>query len=415
MVSSTARVRLSGVRVPLTRYTHFDDGRRTQPISRGRLGGDRTSSSPVSGGAVARLKADSEAAEVGGHPRRRVNFEEPSRLIGEVGVDGAETPVPRRELHVPRVDPERADDRHAPRRCIERDKLAGEVGDLVRPIAFRSHGYRNLDVPLKGMSGDVVDVGTVTLEPLPEGQGASLKGRVVQDDPGPSASPTVTLSVSVGPINTPHNGYSPRRRWPEPIRVPVPETGEFSADGLSATEYALGVSASGHVRSSAVVDLAHGDTHDAGEIRLRSSNLGLYIGKPAPGAAPLAWEQNVPTALEKARAEGRPLLIMMTATWCGPCKALEEQTLDDPWIRQVLSRFVLVKAYEDREVERTYGCRGYPTLVFVRGDGRRAHTTSGNQPPLSFAGECLEAFERLALEPPPELRSLADAGVIPSR
>ena len=68
MVSSTTRVRLSGVRVPLTRYTFFDDGRRNRPIARGRPDDDRASSSPVSAGVAARLKADSEA---GARPERR--------------------------------------------------------------------------------------------------------------------------------------------------------------------------------------------------------------------------------------------------------------------------------------------------------------------------------------------------------
>ena len=61
MVSSTARVRLSGVRVPLTRYTFFDDGRRNRPISRGGWATTGHRPRPVSAGAAARLKADSEA------------------------------------------------------------------------------------------------------------------------------------------------------------------------------------------------------------------------------------------------------------------------------------------------------------------------------------------------------------------
>src|SRR5688572_8312083 len=62
VVSSTARVRLSGVRVPLTRCTFFRDGRRNRPISRGALGDDCALTSTVSAaGAAARLKADSEA------------------------------------------------------------------------------------------------------------------------------------------------------------------------------------------------------------------------------------------------------------------------------------------------------------------------------------------------------------------
>ena len=55
---------------------------------------------------------------------------------------------------------------------------------------------------------------------------------------------------------------------------------------------------------------------------------------------------------------------MMTATWCGPCKMLESETLNYRWIRQFLAPFVLVQAFEDKDVEKTYGLGGYPTLAF---------------------------------------------------
>ena len=125
------------------------------------------------------------------------------------------------------------------------------------------------------------------------------------------------------------------------------------------------------------MDLKPGQERDAGTIRLRCEDLGFYIGKPAPKAAELAWEKDFPTALEKARSTRKPLMVMMTATWCGPCKHLESQTLSDPWIRHFLSGFVVVKAYEDRKVEETYGLQGYPTLVFTDSNGRAAYTSVG--------------------------------------
>ena len=59
--------------------------------------------------------------------------------------------------------------------------FVGEIGKLDRPISFRSHGYKDLDVQLTENDGDVVYVGQVKLKPLDKADQASLKGRVVLD------------------------------------------------------------------------------------------------------------------------------------------------------------------------------------------------------------------------------------------
>ena len=58
----------------------------------------------------------------------------------------------------------------------------------------------------------------------------------------------------------------------------------------------------------------------------------------------LPWETNYPVALAKAKQEKRPLFLMLTATWCGPCKMLEGQTLPDPYRREYSQRHVHVAA-----------------------------------------------------------------------
>ena len=105
--------------------------------------------------------------------------------------------------------------------------FAGEVGDLERPIAFRSQGYQNLDVPLKGKTGDLVYLGDVTLKALPESRRSSLRGKIVLDAPKDSESPVRQPEFIVGEPNTPHNGYSPRRGWPKPLELPVSKRESF--------------------------------------------------------------------------------------------------------------------------------------------------------------------------------------------
>jgi thioredoxin-related protein len=290
--------------------------------------------------------------------------------------------------------------------------FAGEVGDLVRPVGFRAHGYQNLDVSLAGKKGEMIYVGQITLQRLHKDQQASLKGKITLDGAKPADTAEVLLSMSVSGINTPHNGYSPRRRWPDSLQVPVNEKGEFSIKGLSPATYYLQIKAKDHVELAKEVTFKPGKELDMDICRLKCTDLGFYIGSPAPKSEELKWEKDYATALKRAQAEKKPMLIMMTATWCGWCKVLEKETLNDLWIRHFLSDFVVVKAYEDADVEKQYGPSGYPTLVFTDCNGKAKHKTVGHKPPLAFASECAQAFKKLDRKPPSELQTLIDKRVI---
>src|SRR5690242_18022876 len=104
--------------------------------------------------------------------------------------------------------------------------------------------------------------------------------------------------------------------------------------------------------------------------------LRLSVASPPPEMLP--WEKDYAAALAKAKAAKRPLFIMLTASWCGPCKMLEKQTLTDESIRAGLKEFVWVKAYEDKALNEKFELEGYPTLVFFDpASGRVLSRTSG--------------------------------------
>ncbi len=292
--------------------------------------------------------------------------------------------------------------------------FAGEVGDLERPIGFRGEGYSSLDVPLKGKTGDLVCLGAVTMKPVAKDEAASLKGKVALDDTAGAGTASVQLSMSVPRPNTPHNGYSPRRRWPSPIKLAVSKSGEFTAKDLAPADYTMIVEAKGHTRSMQKVSLTQRQEKDLGAVSLKTTDLGFYLHKAAPKTGELAWEKDYASALKKAQAENKPVMLMMTATWCGPCKMLEKETLNDPWIRYFLQDFVIVQAYEDKDVEKIYGANGYPTLVFTDSSGKEAHRTVGYQPVLTFATVCAQAYTKLGRKLPSELRMLVDKKVIAS-
>jgi thiol-disulfide isomerase/thioredoxin len=259
---------------------------------------------------------------------------------------------------------------------------------------------------------DGIVLGEVTLEPLDSEQQASLSGRVALDDDAQVASTEVRLSLAMAAPNTPHHGFSPRRSWPEPQTVAVGEDGTFEVTGLTPGDYNLMMTADEHSSLRKKISLEPGEPYDAGDLALRSTNLGFYIGADEPDVPELAWEEDFDTALERAKRENRPLMVMMTATWCGPCKALERDSLSNVWIRHFLAPFVVVQAYEEQKVEEKYGLRGYPTLVFCDSAGEPAHKTVGYRPAIEFAAEVARGLQAVETELPVELQTLIDKGVV---
>lgn len=308
----------------------------------------------------------------------------------------------------------------------EEGYFATEIGDVSRPLAFRAPGYEPLDAPFPNVESRSADpdslvpadvvypilLENITIKPLADDQRATLRGRAAVDDASKAATAKVSLSLGMGPANTPHGGYSPRKSWPQPLVVEVAEDGTFEAPGLNPSEYSVSISADEHAPVRETIALKSGETHDAGDLKLRSTNLGFYVGADEPDVPELEWEKDFDAALERAKKEDRPLFIMMTATWCGPCKMLERDSLANVWIREFMKPFVVVQAFEDKAVEDKYGCEGYPTLVFCDPQGEPLHKFVGYRPAINFAGEVAKAYGKVDAEMPAELQTLIDKEVV---
>lgn len=97
----------------------------------------------------------------------------------------------------------------------------------------------------------------------------------------------------------------------------------------------------------------------------------------------LTWEE----ILIKAKAENKYIFVDCHATWCIPCKQMEQEIFPNDTVGEILNkRFICVRAQMDtskdddeevkmwradaRYIKETYGVRVYPTFLFFTPEGK---------------------------------------------
>ncbi|WP_025323747.1 DUF255 domain-containing protein [Deferrisoma camini] len=87
---------------------------------------------------------------------------------------------------------------------------------------------------------------------------------------------------------------------------------------------------------------------------------------------PVRWQEYAQTAFERARSEGKPVFMVVSAVWCFNCKIYEETSLADPRVARLLNEsYVPVFVDYDRrpDIARRYPGPGIPVTVVFAPDG----------------------------------------------
>ena len=88
--------------------------------------------------------------------------------------------------------------------------------------------------------------------------------------------------------------------------------------------------------------------------------------------ADIEWNEFEPTLLDRARRAGRPIVLVLTTTWCPYSRELLATTLRDADVVHVIeSEFLaaLVDAERRPDVNARYGSGGWPTIAYLTPEG----------------------------------------------
>ena len=96
--------------------------------------------------------------------------------------------------------------------------------------------------------------------------------------------------------------------------------------------------------------------------------VSLWLFSAPCQAARIEWRHDIRRAVAEAKRTGKPLLIQVTAPWCGWCHRMFDQTyLQDQVVQQVRGGFITLRMDFDsnRDVAEKLGVRSLPATVIV--------------------------------------------------
>ncbi|TGL45081.1 thioredoxin fold domain-containing protein [Leptospira perdikensis] len=109
------------------------------------------------------------------------------------------------------------------------------------------------------------------------------------------------------------------------------------------------------------------------------------------------WGSSIQKGFETAKQDKKFIIVDVFADWCTYCLVLEKEIFPDPEVSRVLDSFVRVRldGEEFPNLRKKYNIEGYPTILFLDGDGNYVTKISG----LATKEDILNISKRILQEP----------------
>ncbi len=114
----------------------------------------------------------------------------------------------------------------------------------------------------------------------------------------------------------------------------------------------------------------------------------IALASDFPKGSP-AFETKLSDALAKAKTEGKPVIAVFSAVWCGPCQMMKKEVYPSREVKKYHDKFVW--AYIDTDIAENgadaskFGVSGIPHIQFLDSEGKPVEKQIGSSSADDFA------------------------------
>ena len=126
----------------------------------------------------------------------------------------------------------------------------------------------------------------------------------------------------------------------------------------------------------------------------------MFRFSPRPNRAHLVqWRPWGTEAFREAQQQDKPLVLWLTAFWCGYCQRMDDTTLSNDEVIALLNAFfvpIRVEESQRPDVDLRYNQNGWPTIAFLTpaGDDILRVNYLDPEPFISLLVRLVDAYQR---------------------
>ncbi|WP_050025640.1 thioredoxin family protein [Verrucomicrobium sp. BvORR034] len=115
------------------------------------------------------------------------------------------------------------------------------------------------------------------------------------------------------------------------------------------------------------------------------------------------FESSLRSALNDAKKNGKPIVAVYSAVWCGPCQAMKNNVYPSDSVKPLHDKFNW--AYLDADDKRNekdmkkFGVSGIPHIEFLNAAGESVGKQVGGNSPEAFASKLNEVLTKAGTAP----------------
>jgi thiol:disulfide interchange protein len=122
----------------------------------------------------------------------------------------------------------------------------------------------------------------------------------------------------------------------------------------------------------------------------------------------IQWITNLDSALVLASEQNKPLMVDFMATWCPPCRTMEDSTFSNPDIIRKSTAFITVRIDVDKQGgiadkyngnAGKYGGVGIPNILFMTGEEKVLKHPIGYRSPEALAAIMDSVLQSVRIDP----------------